>query len=372
MADVKTVLRETSVIIGALLYTNKIDFEEKELFDDITYKNILEKILCKDIIHADNVLKLSKFSDSHLVIIKNGLKLAKKIINSLVIKDITYYEWLGHLTQKNNPIDILINNYGFSLKEESYILENMGLYKFLTIFTGKTHNRGINVFESFANKEYDSWFKYTWEKLVKHKEWVLNNKKSVSKIIVQNNIVQLTFIKNNNELKCEVPINISTINQYNKYTNSIIREKVVGKFINQELKSDHEYLRIKKYCAEVAGKNLVEYLKTNLNYKSVARFLQIYDTSYYYAKSTSKNTYLFYVPSISEYMNTIKVKSIVSSVPISQLNILTTIINESTGKEILLRNECRFSHGQFNGTPEAKMYYDAASDLSVLYDTIDE
>lgn len=43
-------------------------------------------------------------------------------------------------------------------------------------------------------------------------------------------------------------------------------------------------------------------------------------------------------------------------VPESQLNIITTIENTETGDILQLRNELRYSHGQFNGIPEAKLY----------------
>lgn len=57
-------------------------------------------------------------------------------------------------------------------------------------------------------------------------------------------------------------------------------------------------------------------------------------------------------------------------VPGSQLNIITTFKNKSTGKILEFRNECRFSHGQFNGTPEAKMYVAKNTSLTNLYETL--
>ncbi|MGI6593715.1 MAG: hypothetical protein ACOX24_01330 [Christensenellales bacterium] len=372
MADLKTELRETSVIVGALFYTNALITRKKEsLLDISTYVNVLNNALQEDFQYAKNIIELKSFSDTHINIIKNGLKLAKRIVNSLKISKISTVKWLGYVTQKSSPIDIVINDYGFSLKEESYILENMGLYKFLSVFTGKEHKRGTNVFKHFALKEYNTWFNYTWNYVVKERDWQFSRQKDFARITVEEDFVKLIYRKNNSQQICKVPKSIKTIEEYEKHTNSMFREKVVGRFINRELQSNQQYLIYKKECAVVAGKNLVDYVKNNLNYKTLASFLQIYDTSYYYAKSTSKETLLFYVPSINEYLHKIKVKSIEYSVPISQLNIITEIQNESTGKEVILRNECRFSHGQFNGTPEAKMYYDITADLSILYDTID-
>jgi hypothetical protein len=78
---------------------------------------------------------------------------------------------------------------------------------------------------------------------------------------------------------------------------------------------------------------------------------------------------IYKVPSSQEFANFINIKSINYSVPRSQLNIITEIENKSTGNILTLRNELRYSHGQFNGTPEAKMYYDdqQSTGLEVFY-----
>lgn len=55
--------------------------------------------------------------------------------------------------------------------------------------------------------------------------------------------------------------------------------------------------------------------------------------------------------------------------PKSQLNIYTTIENIETKSKLVVRNELRYSHGQFNGTPEAKMYIDNGS-LLIAYDEV--
>lgn len=58
-------------------------------------------------------------------------------------------------------------------------------------------------------------------------------------------------------------------------------------------------------------------------------------------------------------------------VPESQLNIISTFQNIHTGKILQFRNECRFSHGQFNGTPEAKMYATRTTNLTDLYEPLE-
>jgi len=57
-------------------------------------------------------------------------------------------------------------------------------------------------------------------------------------------------------------------------------------------------------------------------------------------------------------------------VPDSQLNIFTEIKNTQNNKSLLFRNELRYSHGQFNGTPEAKLYHKSGGDLSIMYDVL--
>lgn len=109
----------------------------------------------------------------------------------------------------------------------------------------------------------------------------------------------------------------------------------------------------------------------NLNYSSgIARFLRIHEHSYYYAKTTSLGVELYEVPSKDTFISTIQITSIIGSVPDKQANILTTIKNIETNQTLVLRNECRFSHGQFNGTPEAKLYYEHGGSLEIIYKKI--
>lgn len=92
-----------------------------------------------------------------------------------------------------------------------------------------------------------------------------------------------------------------------------------------------------------------------MNYRAgLPRFLRIHNFEYYYAKTTPYGVEVLRVPSIRDFGDSIRIESIEASVPNTQANILTTIVNINTGRHLVLRNECRFSHGQFNGTPEAK------------------
>ncbi|MPN29613.1 hypothetical protein SDC9_177066 [bioreactor metagenome] len=108
-----------------------------------------------------------------------------------------------------------------------------------------------------------------------------------------------------------------------------------------------------------------------MNYSSgIARFLRIHEHEYFYAKTTLSGVEIYRVPSVHDFGKKLKIISVVGSVPDCQANILTTIMNLDTKKTLVLRNECRFSHGQFNGTPEAKMYYGKDQSLLAIYDQI--
>ena len=124
---------------------------------------------------------------------------------------------------------------------------------------------------------------------------------------------------------------------------------------------------LKKRCSEIAGKTVCDLIKANNNSAGLMRLLQIRDNSYYYAKISDSKVSLMYVPSSKEFKEIISVSSVDYIVPSSQLNIITTIHNTKNNNDLKLRNECRFSHGQFNGTPEAKMYFDKQTNLSSIY-----
>lgn len=127
----------------------------------------------------------------------------------------------------------------------------------------------------------------------------------------------------------------------------------------------------KKECAIAASKALAKELNNNLNYRDgLPRFLRIHNFEYYYAKTTPYGIKVLRVPSIRDFGDSIRIESIEASVPNTQANILTTIVNINTGMHLVLRNECRFSHEQFNGTPAAKMYYEHGGSLLTIYDPI--
>lgn len=365
MADIKTHLRELSVAVTiSCLKANK-SFDLA--FTPIGFMEIAKNTISGDIQSADNILDLTTFNQEHIDIINNGISLGKYIYNKFNVNNDDCIIWQGNDTQKGDPIDLVVGKYSFSLKESSFILENMGLYKFLTLLTSKEYKRGVHVFNEFALDEYNNWFKYTWNKLVDFDSWHNSYPKYKSSFIVDDAYVAFNF---NYESECKVPISISTPEQFMKYTNPKIREKVFSKWISENLKKDTEYIRLKKICSETAGQNMCQLINNNLDTSNLARLLQLRQHEYFYAKSTGNELKVLRVPSIHDYSEEIIVDRIEYSVPASQLNIITTIKNTITDNIFEIRNECRFSHGQFNGTPEAKMYYGRNGDLSIIYATI--
>ena len=379
MADIKTHLRELSVATSVGMLNIDIQFPRDEFYDSARFLAYAKRIIANDISSAKNLSSIPTFTDEYKKIIDNGYRLAKAIVSNphFNIKKDDPICWLGNDTQKDDPVDITIGNYGFSLKEESFILENMGLYKLLNCYTGSSYSTR-HIFKDYAPNEYDNWFRTTWSEmniyLSKHNySWTYTNprKPKVSKITSDTQNITLEFYDNKHlDSKCTLPYNCG-ISKYESTTNSKLREEVFAKFISQELQNNMVYYQAKKHCAEVASSAVADELNKNLNYSSgLPRFLRIHKKEYYYAKTTDSGVNIYKVPSINSFGNAIVINSIKSSVPESQANILTTIRNNKTAKTLTLRNELRFSHGQFNGTPEAKMYYENGGSLLVIYEPI--
>lgn len=376
MADIKTNLRELSVatIFGLLKRNNGI-VEKNNLYNPQIFLKNANEIIFNDISAAENLFLgnfQSEFNQEYKDIIDNSYKLAKKIFDTpfFDISKEDKIEWIGFQTQKGDPVDIKIGKYGFSLKEDSFILRNMGLYSLLNNLTGSNYQKGIHVFSTFALSEYDAWFDYTWHYLVdwldKNTKWELIKGNDKSIITKDDLYVYLEF----NQKITKIPVEIHTNSDYMKYTTSKIREKVFAKWINEYMNVDLIYLKYKKRCSEVAGRKVKHFIMENFKPEHIFDFFQIYDESYYYAKSTKNETTILKVPRRNDFNDVIEFIDCKYSVPASQLNIVTTFRNKRTGKQLQFRNECRFSHGQFNGTPEAKMYVVSDTPLTELYEPI--
>lgn len=380
MADIKTHLRELSVATTVGLLNMEIDFKRSDLYDSRRFFAYAQKVISSDISSASNLCSQSSFTGELKQIVDNGYNLGHKIFTSpeFTLSKGDKIEWLGNDTQKEDPVDITVGRYGFSLKEESFILENMGLYKLLNCYTGSTYKKR-HIFKDYAPVEYAYWFKITWNELLKYlvshnNEWNFTNTRNPKKkalIKLSGDQIHLVYIENSFEAASSVLPKACTISVYESNTTAKTREEVFAKFINQNLNDNVSYNTAKKDCAIASTQALAKELNSNLNYRAgLPRFLRIHKHEYYYAKTTASETSIYKVPSIDSFGNDIVIESIESSVPDKQANILTTIRNKKTGKSLVLRNECRFSHGQFNGTPEAKMYYEHGGSLLVIYESI--
>lgn len=253
----------------------------------------------------------------------------------------------------------------------------MGLYKLLNCYTGSQYTRR-HIFKDYAPYEYEEWFSVTWNEMLKivnsvGGQWQYSNtrKPKGALITLSGNSVVLDYLEHGRSTaKSILPLNCSLV-EYENNTTAKTREEVFAKFINQYLDSNYEYTLSKKACAIAASEALADELNSNLNYRAgLPRFLCIHNFEYYYAKTTPYGVDVLKVPSIKDFDDSIRIESIEASVPNTQANILTTIVNIHTGRRLILRNECRFSHGQFNGTPEAKMYYEHGGSLLTIYDPI--
>ncbi|MBQ6848827.1 MAG: hypothetical protein IJN76_02085 [Clostridia bacterium] len=373
MADIKTHLRELSVATTVGVIANGKELHLSDMYNSRKFLQMASSVICNDISTANNLLDYPIFTGEMKTIVDNGFKLGKKILESreFHISKNPEIMWLGNDTQKGDPVDIVIDDYAFSLKEESFILKNMGLYTFLNNLTGSNYARGIHVFSTFALKEYDDWFAYTWNCFVRYlrsnKRWQLVSENTVSEAFLSGQNVVLRY----NRITSTIPQNITTNRAFMKNTVAGTREKVFSKWINHEISDNAEYLRVKNKCSVTAGKKLCDTINSEFSPENVFEFFQIYPFEYYYAKTTPVETTILKVPAQADFKDVIEFKGCIYDVPSSQLNIISTFENINTGKKLQFRNECRFSHGQFNGTPEAKMYVVRNTPLTEIYEPIE-
>lgn len=151
MADIKTHLRELSVATVLGLLKNNLRFHLEDLYSSQMFWQLASQVIDSDISNASNICDVQNYTGELRQIVDNGCQLATYIYNnphfSITTKDPIY--WLGNDTQKEDPADIAVGRYGFSLKEESFILENMGLYKLLNCYTGSRYTRR-HIFKDYA------------------------------------------------------------------------------------------------------------------------------------------------------------------------------------------------------------------------------
>ena len=371
MADIYTHLRELGVAFSFFNRKNLSNITP-EYFCEICAKNVTMpcKLTMKMISSNPNV-----FNERELTIIKNAIKLGVLIKEKFNIKADPKITWVGCDTQSDTPIDLIINQYKFSLKEDSFILENMGLYKLLNILLNTdNYHAGMHVFKEFARDEFENWFNVTCKCLLKDGpdlfEKIRENKYHVIGEL-QNNSIVLNY--NFTEKVKFVDIGKLNYSEFENKTNSHLREYVFSKWIKNTVEYDEEYIKAKKNCAIAAGQNIINLVSKCQGTSPIGlmRFFRIEDEEYYYAKTTNNSVAIYKVPKLKDANNDIIINKVWIEIPKSQLNFYTEIINKTNGCKIIFRNELRYSHGQFNGTPEAKCYIDRNScDLTTMYKQI--
>ncbi|MBR2922918.1 MAG: hypothetical protein IKC10_06340 [Alphaproteobacteria bacterium] len=366
MADILTNLRELSVAFP--FFSNlPIDKLTPTYFTSLCEDNIKNFDLKTTKISNDTKF----FSATEFQTIQNGMFLGNQIKNKLHIgTSNNKIIWCGN--EKNNLIDLQINQHSLSLKENSYILKNIGLYQLLNFITNSnTFNRGLHIFKQFSPIEFEKWFNTSIKELSKLGDFnYVSDKGYFSKASIKNKELILNFNGFINKLQ-----NIDSIkyDEFERQTVASTREKVYSKWL-KELPIDSEYHKCKVSCAVSAGNNLLDFIKNNIveTSPSILNFFNLEDFVYIYAKYDGKNVNIFRVPSRKEIdFNNFKISNVEISVPNSQLNLKTTITNVKKHTSCTLRNEIRYSHGQLNGTPEAKLYFDSGDGLEhLVYDQL--
>lgn len=381
MASIKTIVRELGVIYWTDRILNEEIIDPEEVTPDEFY-NRCSNIIGPEIEEANKIQGRDSFRSNKVQILENTYWLSKRLIQNLGIDEIEQAEWIGPDTQSEVPVDIILNGERISLKEDSYILENMGLYKLINLLTHSDYKQNSwHIFQDFAPEKFEEWFKLSWNFLLQEAEetgevWQDQSKDYDRKLVAEDEVIR--FIYKNREI--EVPKEEISYEYYYDETIGDVREIfgkwLVDQYLEEEAdKEDKEaYYNLKKDCAKTAGGNLKKYLEENLNikYDNLLRMLQVYEKDYYYAKAAGGKAQIFYVPSIENYeRENLVIDNFEPSVPDSQLNFITTIENKEDGDKLKLRNEIRFSHRQFNGSPEAKMYIVENYDLSPVYRELD-
>ncbi len=232
----------------------------------------------------------------------------------------------------------------------------------------------MHVFKEFANNEFENWFHTTCECLLQNRPNDFSAQKEgkyKAEGILENNEMFLRY-NSLDSIRFKDIRNLS-YSEFENRTNSHLREYVFSKWIKNTVEDDEEYIKAKKDCAIAAGKNIINLVSKCQGTSPIGlmRFFRIEVEEYYYAKTTNNSVAIYKVPKLSDANNYIVINKVWIEVPKSQLNFYTEIINKTNGCKIIFRNELRYSHGQFNGTPEAKCYIDrSACDLTTMYQKI--
>ena len=371
MADIKTSLRELSVALIIGIKIKDLQIAINELYHPKTFIDTVLKVVNNDIGNAIKIASLEKFDDSLKIIITNGFKLGNCIYscNKFAFNVNDQIIWTGSLNRKYGVIDLIIGKYFFSLKEESFILKNMSLTNLLNALTNKHLTNPINVFTKFATNEFNEWFRYSWISFVNylqsHQSFIHQNNDYFAKATIANNKVIFEY----NDDKLITPTTINDFQTYMQFTNTKIREKLVAYWIFHHLRKDKTYRKLKQQCNYVAGAKLTRYINQNYCISNIHTFLQIFPFTYYYAKIEKRIGKIWEVLGITKV--NCKLQFIEAAFKATnQLYLITRFCNLNDNTVLTFYNECRYSHGQFNGTPEAKLYVDKSTCLDNLFKRI--
>ena len=292
MADIKTILRELSVILGYILAKYKLTFTEDTL-DVKTYLDFIRKY-CKNVNECNaEIQKIEELDDLkiHKDILKNGLLLGKLLFENLKLDGAIY--WLGSSVHSTYPFDIKIGETGISLKEDSYILKNPSFASYLNaLVQPKELLKTVHVFRKFSPVEFTKWYDYTYKALFKEfnskstRGLIFTYEKRGTYIAIGNS--GLIFGSKDNKIEIGIEENLDEI-QFNSRLGGFLFEQTVSKWIKDNLeKKDLVYENFKKECSLKAGENLKDFVRNNLNLdtKKLLEIFQIYDKPYYYGKSS--------------------------------------------------------------------------------------
>jgi len=364
MADKLTNLRELSVAFFLDQTTQTPQSINPQLFT----KTCNQKIVNCNIKVGDIADNHQSFNKTEMTVLQNGHKLAKKLLSTTIItSQKPKIEWVGDDLTKA-PVDLIVDAVNFSLKEKSDILTNMGLYNLLNIISNSTnYDKGLHVFEDFSQKELYKWYEETRDALILLGPFPFNHNGSsyTSKGTLQKDKLILEVGASKSVID---NFSRSTYADFKKNTASKTREKVFSKWINKAVKNDPKYKSSKKQCSEKAGKQIISAYKKYIGKpnKKLLEFFRIQNYSYYYCKTTDSSVDIYKVPPMAQALKTIIINDLYYKIPTSQLNIYTKIENTISRDSVIFRNECRYSHGQLNGTPEAKLYLESG-DLAFMY-----
>ena len=331
IAKIKTAYRETACILGllskkgqgtrAILASSSKEYLDMVLDTQVDLRESEKRAL--ESVSWERGYMPAEVKETIL----NNYKLGKKI------RGFYYYhrdtpidpdtvKWVGDDTSYA-PADMLVNNEKWSLKEKSSIIKNQSAATFLNILTNSDdYGRGFHLLNELAPEEN-----------------LQGLQKIVSHYNADNPETAYPEFKDYSEWKSQPKSEQKKLSRY-----------IQSKDRTPEFKRELE--EIKTRINEKAGDNLLK--RINNAHEVDAGELLGSDVDYFYSKfDHNGDMFAGYVPNKETISKHVKVKAIWYTAG-SQLNIIIKYVN-TRAEEFLTITEIRYSHGQFNGIPEAKM-----------------